>query len=75
MSAYPRATVPRSTGPTVVPVMSGLARPVTRRSMLGLLSAVAVASAVRRTHGGEDAVADTAVWQPPPPYDGIVGLL
>ena len=61
--------------PIDVPVASLLARPVTRRSILGLLSAVAVATAVRRTRSGEDAAADPAAWQQPPPYDGIVGLL
>lgn len=64
----------------VQPLASGLSRPVSRRSMLafiGASAAVAVAARVVSPHESTPDAASTTPSgaQPPPAYDGIVGLL
>lgn len=49
---------------------------VSRRRILQVLATtVAVAPLARFTCGIDRAEAATPAWQPPPPYDSIVGLL
>ena len=62
------------------PFPSGLSRPVSRRNMLGLIGVTAAAALVARRALPGDSESDAASAgpsgpQPPPAYDGIVGLL
>jgi hypothetical protein len=58
--------------PALVPRLSHL---VSRRHMLGIMSASATAVVLYRVHDAIHPPVDASTWQAPPAYDGIVGLL
>jgi hypothetical protein len=61
--------------PALVPRLS---RPVSRRHMLGIMSASATAVALYRVSNDnhtDPPVEAAPPWQAPPAYDGILGLL
>jgi hypothetical protein len=50
-------------------------RPISRRQAFGIVAAAVTAVVLRRMRPTDAAVAETVAWQPPPAYDGIVGVL
>lgn len=60
----------------IPPIIPRISRPVSRRHMLGIMTAGATAVALSRWQHDDQAAAGAApTSQPPPSYAGIVGLL